>query len=180
VTAFTPSLEAFSYVTQKAEGGESWLVGRRMKPFGMDALGAGKMPYDMLLVRVQRFAVGVYSKNPDLDAATFERRLGEHMFGASSPAAKDLLEMQRIWTFESDWYYATPLLDPEFFEQRARRLKWPKEKLADYTRNLETLKRIVEAYASSQIGAEKEMANLARRVVERWGGRTPSNLATQP
>ncbi len=175
---FIPSLEAFSYVTQHTEGGEAWLVGKRMKPFGLDALAEGKMPYDALLVRVQRFAVREFSQNPDLDLGEFERRLGKHIFGASAAteAAKDLLELQRIWNFERDWYWASPLLDPEFFAQRARRLKWPKEKLSEYDRNLEQLKTFAEKYKNSENAAEKEMARLSQIIVERWGKNTPRNF----
>ena len=56
----------------------------------------------------------------------------DDFFGAdSSPAAvADLLELQRIWAFESDWYWATPLLEPDFFAAHAKRLNWSPEKLA--------------------------------------------------
>jgi hypothetical protein len=172
---FVPSLEAFSYIAQHTEVGESWLLGKRMKPFGLDALGEGKMPYRNLLVRVQRLAFREFSKEPALTIEEFEQRLGTEIFGAEKKeSVKDLLELQRIWNFERDWYWASPLLEPEFFEQRAHRLEWPKEKLVEYNRNLETLKGIAKRYGDAANSAEKEMSRLAESVVERWRDRKPS------
>jgi hypothetical protein len=174
---FVPSLEAFSYVTQHTEGGEPWLVGKRMKPFGLDALSEGKMPFKNLLVRVQRLAFREFSKDPGLAIEEFERRLGAEIFkGEKTESVKDLLELQRIWNFERDWYWASPILDPEFFEQRARRLKWPQEKLRDYDRNLETLKGIAKRYENATNPAEKEMSRLAGEAAGRWQEKKPSGI----
>jgi hypothetical protein len=174
---FVPSLEAFSYVAQHTEGQEPWVVGKRMKPFGLDALGEGKMPFKNLLVRVQRLAFREFSKEPSLAKEEFERRLGIEVFGGEkTDSVKDLLELQRIWNFERDWYWASPLLEPEFFEQRARRLKWPMEKLREYDRNLETLKGIAKRYEGATNSAEKELSRLAGLVVERWQDRKPSGI----
>jgi hypothetical protein len=174
---FLPSLEAFSYVTQHTEGGEAWLIGKRMKPFGFDALTEDKMPYNTLPARVQRYAVREFSKNPDLAFPEFEHNLSQNIFNSAAPdSTKDLLELQRIWNFERDWYWPSPLLDPDFFQQRARRLKWPESKLSEYDKNLERLKLIAKRYATSQNAAEKEMANLAQTVIDRWGEKTPNTL----
>jgi hypothetical protein len=88
VTGFIPSLEAFSYVATASEAGESWVVGKRHRPYGFDAANEGRMPYDTLPVRVQRFAFKTFSQDPELDVAVFEDRLGSHFFGTdASPAA---------------------------------------------------------------------------------------------
>ena len=174
---FVPSLEAFSYVVQHPEGGEPWLVGKQRRPFGLDPRGDGKMPFKNLLVRVQRLAFREFSKEPGLSIEAFDRRLGIELFGAEkADSLKDLLELQRIWNFERDWYSASPLLEPELFEQRARRLKWPKEKLGDYDRNLETLKGISKRYETATNSAEMEMSSLAALIVERWKDRKPSGI----
>jgi hypothetical protein len=52
-------------------------------------------------------------------------------------------------------------------------LNWPKEKLAEYRKNLERLKEIASRYAKSTAPAEREMARIAGDVVRRWGERTP-------
>ena len=137
VTGFVPSLEAFSYIPDRSEAGEPWVVDKRHRPFGFDPTTDGKMPCNMLPVRVQRFAYRTYSHTPELEFAEFERQLGEHFFGArpSHAATADLLELQRIWSEGSDWYWASPLLDPAFFAAHAARLQWSNEKIAAYDRN---------------------------------------------
>ena len=173
VSGFAPSMEAFSYVAQGPDGGEPWLIGKRMKPFGLDALGEGRMPYRFLIPRVQRFAVSEFSRDPDLPFGEFKRRLGEHVFGKSAKQeeVEDLLELQRIWTHGSDWYWASPLLDPEFFAYRAKRLKWGPEQLVEYENHLLALKRM----AGLETGAP-EIRRIAVEVVERWGTNTPASI----
>lgn len=176
VNGFLPSLEAFSYVPTRPEGGEEYVVGKRMRPFGLDASGAGKMPFGGLIPRVQRFAVREFSRNPDLEFSVFEKRLGNYIFGLedAGEATRDLLELQRIWTFESDWYWPSPLLDPELFRRRASRANWPKEKLSQYDRNLVQLRKIADRHADSKNAGEQEMGRLAAEVVRRWGDTMPS------
>lgn len=178
VNGFLPSLEAFSYVATRSEGGESYVAGKRMRPFGADAEGEGKMPYAGLIPRVQRFAMLEFSQNPDLDFSIFQQRLGEHVFGAkpNPEAIRDLLELQRIWTFESDWYWASPLLNPEFFRKRSTRLNWPKEKLDLYDRHLVRLREIAERYAGSDNAGEREMGRMSETIVKRWGAEMPSRM----
>jgi hypothetical protein len=104
VNAYLPSFEAFSYVATRPEGGEPWFVGKRRRPLGLDPEGAGRMPYDQLLARVQRFTMREFSRQPDLPIATLEQRLGAAFFSgenplhpdAIAPAVADLLELQRI------------------------------------------------------------------------------------
>jgi hypothetical protein len=175
VSGFVPSMEAFSYVTQHAEGGEPGQVGIRRKAFARDTLAEGRMPYRALLARVQRFAFREFSHDPGLDYAQFQQHLGTNIFGdgASPQATTDLLEVQRIFSFESDWYWPSPLLDPQFFFARAKRLNWDSQKRGEYRKNLEALRVIMRKYHSSANVQEREMGRLAEEVVARWGERTP-------
>jgi hypothetical protein len=177
---FIPSLEAFSYVPEAPEAGEPWVVGKRHKPFGFDPLGDGRMPYNLLPVRVQRFAYRAFSQDPDLDFAKFEQQLGGHFFGpqASRAEINDLLELQRIWMYEADWYWASPLLDPDFFVAHARRLNWSPERLAVYDRNLATLREMVERYRDATSPTAREIHRLSAMIVDRWDakGLTPTEV----
>jgi hypothetical protein len=170
VAGFIPSLEAFSYVPDRPEAGEPWVVGKRHSPFGFDPLAEGKMPYNALPVRVQRFAYRSFSEDPDMEFAEFKRRLGEHFFGpaSSSAAIDDLLELQRIWSYESDWYWASPLLDPDFYVAHARRLGWRADKLASYEKNLNSLRAIAERNVGATNPTAREMKRLAEMIVQRW------------
>jgi hypothetical protein len=180
VAGFVPSLEAFSYIPDRPEAGEPWVVGKRHRPFGFDPTAEGKMPYNTLPVRVQRFAYRTFSHAPELELADFERQLGEHFFGttSSATATADLLTLQRIWSCDSGWYWASPLLDPEFFAAHARRLKWSADKLATHEKDLTSLREIAARYAEAANPNAREMARLAKTVVDRWDDKqtTPSKL----
>ena len=175
VSGFVPSMEAFSYVTQHPEGGEPGQVGLRRKAFARDTTADGRMPYGSLLARTQRFAFREFSHDPGLNFAQFQQRLGNSIFGAaaSPQVTADLLELQRIFAFESDWYWPSPLLDPEFFFARSERLGWDARKRAEYRQNLDQLKTIARNHHSATNSSEREMGRLAEEVVTRWGGRTP-------
>ena len=135
------------------------------------------MPYGGLIPRVQRFAVREFSQDPALPFPEFEQRLAGHIFGRREAGAqvRDLLELQRIWNFESDWYCPSPLLDPVFFQTLASSLRWTPEKLAQYDRNLQQLREIAERNQSSENAAAKEMGGLAGEVANRWGKTSPSS-----
>jgi hypothetical protein len=175
VSGFVPSMEAFSYVTQHTEGGEPSEVGKRRKAFAMDTLGEGRMPYRAMLAHMQRFAFREFSHDPDLEFGEFERRLAKEVFRDDKKIVetRDLLELQRIFTFESDWYWPSPLVDPEFFKLRSEHLQWPAQKFAAYRNNLDRLREIANRYGSSTNLGEQEMARLAGDVVKRWGSRLP-------
>ena len=132
-------------------------------------------PDDSLLARIQRFAVREFGRDPALPFDEFQQRLGKHFFGenATAEATEDLLELQRIFTFESTWYWSSPLLDPPFFVDRAKRLDWPKSKLEEYARNLDRLRAIARKYQNARYPTEQELAKLAQHVVDAWGERSP-------
>ncbi|MES2708097.1 MAG: hypothetical protein V4726_16005 [Verrucomicrobiota bacterium] len=170
VNGYLPSLEAFSYPVTRAEGGEPFFIGRRRQPLGLDPEKEGRMPYNSLLCRVQRLAVREFSREPGLPFGKFKQILSDTFFpGQSAPqAVADLLELQRIFNFEADWYWSSPLLDPAFFKARSQRLNWPAEKLAAYQRNLDRLKEIAARYQNSSGTTERGMFRLSDGVVKRW------------
>ncbi|RYD36685.1 MAG: hypothetical protein EOP86_05350 [Verrucomicrobiaceae bacterium] len=173
VKGYLPSLEAFSYQVTKSEGGEPYFIGRRRLPLGQDPEKEGRNPWNSLPCRVQRLAVRAFSRQPDLSMEQFGQQVAKAFFPETSPASlpqavADLLELQRIWTFEAEWYWSSPLLDPDFFKSRARRLAWPADKLAAYQRNLDTLRQIVGRWQASPGGTERGMFQLADSVVQRW------------
>lgn len=178
VSGYLPSLEAFSYPVSRAEGGEPFFIGQRRRPFGLDPAKEGLMPYDALLVRVQRLAVREFGRDPALSPADFGQILGKTFFSDAATPQKiaDLLELQRVWTFEADWYWSSPLLDPAFFKARSRRLNWPPEKLAAYQRNLDSLRAIAARCAPETDAVSREMFRLASEILQRWGSDTPSGL----
>jgi hypothetical protein len=178
VSGYVPSFEAFSYIPTEPEGGEPWIVGKRMRPFGLDPLHEGKMPYDDLFPRVQRFAFREFSQEPRLSFDRFKTLLGEQFFGrtSSTNAVNDLLELQRISNFDRDWYWPSPLLDPDFFAHRAVRMHWSGNKLGEHAKNLERLGEIRIRYEAPDGEAKREMERYAKKILDRWNGRTPLSL----
>lgn len=172
MTGFIPSLEAFSYVPYKPDGGEPFIVGKRRRPFGFDALGAGKMPYRSLPARIQRFAVRAFSSEPDLPFSSFKEKLRRHLFGdnGSPEAVEDVLGLQAIWVYESDWSWQSPLLEPDLLAERSRRLRWSSEKLAAYRQRLQRLREIADRHRDASHPVERELHTLAQDVVNRWRG----------
>jgi hypothetical protein len=180
VHGYVPSFEAFSYVTTRQEGGEPYFVGKRRRPLGLDPERDGKMPYDDLLPRVQRFAVRQFAKEPNLSMTTFQQQLADFFFPNekdSVRSALDLLDLQRIWNFEADWYWSSPLLDPAFFRERAQRLHWPAAKLAIYQRHLDRLREIALRSGESANPVKKEMARLTGAIVKAWVNDSPLRAA---
>jgi hypothetical protein len=114
-TGYVPSLEAFSYVTTEAEEGQPYLIGRRQKPFGFGWLDDGEMPFNELLVRVNRIAYREFSRNPDLSDREFRASLEEVFLGQEAPpgAVDDALALQSILMAQRTWSQAAPLVDPE-------------------------------------------------------------------
>jgi hypothetical protein len=182
VAGFIPSLETFSYQAIGPDGGEPWLIGKRMRPFGLDPMGEGRMPYRMLALRLQRFAFREFSRDPDLPFDQFKRRLGENFYGAEATPQRldDLFEFHRLWMHGGSWYWQSPLLDPEFFRAHARRLNWPETKLKEYDRNLERFKELSRRYAPSDHQVDKEMARWTTMIVQRWGNITPGRYSELP
>jgi hypothetical protein len=176
VNGYLPSFEAFSYVATRAEGGEPYFVGRRRRPLGLDPENEGKMPYDQLLPKVQRFAVREFGRQPDLSTAAFQQRLADFFFPNENDSAQtvvDLLELQSIWNFDSDWYWSSPLLNPAFFRERAKRLHWPAAKLQIYEQHLDRLREMTRRYARSSNSTKAEMARVSGDIVKAWGDDSP-------
>lgn len=175
VSGYLPSLEAFSYRVTRPESGEAFFNGMRRRPFGLDPESEGRMPYAAPHVLTQRLAAREFARNPDLSLESFKQFLSKEVFrqNATPRAAEDLLEFQRIWNHEAEWYWSSPLLEPAFFRHRAKRFNWSPEKLAAYRQNLDRLREIAANGASSGDPLERETARLARMIVERWGAEQP-------
>lgn len=176
VTGYLPSFETFSYVPARPENGEPWLAGRRMRPFGLDPDGAGRMPYDSLLPWLQRQAFRAFTRNPDLSLTEFQGRLAAAFPAAGPQAVQDLLGFRRIWNRDATWYWRSPLLDPEFFEARAARAGWTDDALRQFDRDLRMLREIADRHRESPDPRARDLGREADTVVRRWGDRLPSRV----
>ncbi len=170
MTGYLPSLEAYTFRAERAEGGEAWLVGTRLKPFGFDWLPDGQMPFNELLVRVNRVAYREFTRNPDLSDAEFKQLLSNELLGSDAPAraVEDLLFLQESWFLDRTWFSASPLVTPKPLKERVAKEAVPAAKLADYRRRLDTIRQIDKRYQSATSPGLRELHRIAEWVVKEW------------
>ena len=175
ITGFVPSLEAYSFLMEHPEGGELHLVGTRLKPFGFSWLRDGEMPFNELLVRVNRTAYREFSRNPAMTDADFKAVLRAEFFGTSgkAQAADDLLFLQETWFLDRSWWSASPILSPSFLKKRAAQEKWTAQRLAGYRDRLQRVRRIVGSYRDAASAAEREMSRIAQLMTQIWDAAEP-------
>jgi hypothetical protein len=178
ITGYVPSLEGFSFRVEHPEGGEPHLLGTRLKPFGFEWLRDGQMPFNELLVRVNRIACREFSQNPDLTDAEFKSTLGRQVFGAGAKTqwVEDLLFLQEAWFADRSWWSASPLLTPDFLKTRATKENWTAERLSAYRSRLERIRMIEKQYRQASGGAEREMHRIAETIVKKWNEASDSIL----
>jgi hypothetical protein len=136
------------------------------------------MPYRALLRASSDSPSGRFSHEPELDLAEFERRLGQHIFGADSAAEKSAIcsNSTAFGTTRATGTGNRLCSTRNSSASRMQRLKWPPEKLAQYDQHLDRLKEIASRYSAATNDGEREMARLAQMVVKRWGKETPTSL----
>ena len=102
-----------------SSGGEQFLIGSRLKPFGFEWLPHGKEPYEEILTRVNRIAYRAFTQNPELPFDDFKQLLGKAMFGdsAAPQTAEDLLFLQESFFMNRSWFSASPLVSPSRAER---------------------------------------------------------------
>jgi hypothetical protein len=184
MTGYMPSLEPFSYVMPRVEFGAGG-PGKRIKPLGFDWLADGKMPLRELPAQLQRCAYREYSTHPQLTDEEFRKGVAREFFsglGAGITAQEierltdDLFFLQSCVNFQREWSWASPLVDPALYEQKARNPMWRKDNQPAYRQRLERLKTIAaidQSWKGTSNGTISEMAKIARFIVERWAGREP-------
>jgi len=154
VNGWVPALEAFTYLAEHAEGGEAHLKGKRLKPFGFEWLPDGAMPFNELLVRVNRIAYREFSRNPELSEADFKKVLAKELLNDPN-AVDDLLFLQESWVLDRSWFSASPLTRPQTLteEQKQR-----------YRERVERLREIERRYRNT----EPKLHQIAECIVKKW------------
>lgn len=177
VTGFMPSLEAYSYVARHVEGGEPSMVGKRQRPFGLDALGSGRSPYTNILAHLQRAVVRDYSLEPELNYYKWQENIAAEFFGKASAtnAMHDLLDLQSDLVFHSEWTVPSPLLDRDVYKNRVVDKSVPKDTIAEYFRRFFEMQRIATEYENSANPGKQQMGQTAREFLNHIGWRTPNS-----
>jgi hypothetical protein len=168
-----PSFEGFSFRAEHPEGGDQFLIGKRLKPFGFDWLADGRNPYNELPIRVNRIAYREFTHDPDLDYAEFERRLGAELFGSASDATKidDALFLQESLFADRSWFSASPMISPLLLNAKLEMGVLSLDQLAMYRDRLERVEQIAERYHGVMDPASREMYQIAGWVAQSWVGK---------
>ncbi|HZT30844.1 MAG TPA: hypothetical protein VFA33_13220 [Bryobacteraceae bacterium] len=174
LSGYVPSFEGFTFQVAHPEGGERYLIGTRLKPFGFAWLADGRNPYEELPVRVNRIAYREFTSDPDLDFTEFERRLGKEIFGASANAARtdDLLFLQESFFLDRSWFSASPLASPEILKGRLEMGSLSLAQLSDYRSRLERIEQIARLYRSAADPGSRELGRIAGWITGNWRDKT--------
>ena len=168
MTGFVPTLEGFSFRVEHPEGGEIFLLGKRLKPFGFDWLADGAQPFDELPVRVNRIAYREFTGKPDLDFGEFKRRLAADVFGsADSAAADDLLFLQEAFFADRSWFSASPMVSAALFRGKLAQGAISRDQVQAYHQRLARMKEVAARYRGKP-GAEGQLGRVAAWIMGNW------------
>jgi hypothetical protein len=172
-TGYVPSIESFSYVVGEPEEGQTYLIGRRQKPFGFGWLSDGQMPYDELPIRINRVAYREFSRNPDLAMERFVSILGEELFGAQagSRAVEDALFLNQVLVAERTWSQAAPLAGPMRVAAMKEAGTLTEEQRKQLAAHLQRVQRIAVDY-QDRGDAFGAIARPAEWLAHRWASET--------
>ena len=154
----------------REEFGDSHLVGKRLKPFGLDWLPADAMPLRDVLVRVQRAGYREFVRNPNLKDEAFRRKLAAEFFGNEErlSAVDDLLFLQRTVFEGRAWTSASVIVQPDLFKIKAAREKWDSQRIKGYQKRLDAIRELENKYKGATGATEKEMHRITAFISERW------------
>lgn len=136
------------------------------------------MPYNELLVRINRIAYRDYARIPDLSDEAFRATVGKELFGenASAEAVDGTLALQEAFATDRTWMQAAPIASPERVRAiRASGQLTPKKRAA-YLNQLEKIRRIEERYRDKGAPFAK-MHRIAKWVTDLWSGQNAALLS---
>jgi hypothetical protein len=178
VSGYVPSLEAFSCVPTHAEEGQSYLIGKRLVPFGFGWLAQGSMPYDELPIRVNRIAYREFTHDPDLPFEEFKRRLGRDVFGpdATAQGVDDVLALQKVFSRDRTWTQASPVVDPKRVRAMQERGELTPARRTELRAALGQVREIEKRHADATDPGARELCRIARWVLGQWEGPDAAQL----
>src|SRR5437867_3032191 len=154
INGFVPSLEAFTFIPRPGEGGATQTDSGPLKPFGFEWLPDGAMPFNELLVRVNRIAYREFSRNPDLREADFKNIVARELLDHAD-ALDDLVFLQDSWFFERTWYWASPITRPGNIT---------KEQREKYRPRVERIREIERRWRDR----EPQLHRVAKFITDKW------------
>ena len=170
ISGYVPSLEGFSFEVKQPEGGEQFLIGKRLKPFGFDWLADGQNPYNELPIRVNRIAYREFTQTPELSYSDFKMRLGSEIFGATTNPARtdDLLFLQQSFFAGRSWFSASPVVSPALFTGKLEMGALSLHQVADYKDRLQRIRQIATRYSSAPDRASADLGKIAAWISKNW------------
>jgi hypothetical protein len=171
--SYFPSLEGYAYrATRREYDGEAFIVGRQLKPCGLEWLADGQHHYRDPLIRLNRLAYREFTRNPDLDDSTFKQIARKELFGAAAKpeAVEDLFYLVNtvLADRQSSFFFASPIVIPPRLEAKAKAENWPPSRIAEYQAKVALLRQLASRYATSTDPTECEMRRIAAFIVQQW------------
>ena len=169
-TGFVPSFEPWNYVLQGPDGGDQFLVGHRLSPFGFGWLEAGASPVKELLMRVNRLAYREFSRNPALEFEEYRKSLSEQLFAgrASTSLLDDLLFLEESFFLDRTWISVSAIASPQYVKGMLDLGRIAPARLKDYRARRQRLAQMAARYADASDVSTKEIGQIAAWIVGQW------------
>jgi hypothetical protein len=169
-SGFTPSFEPWTYVLQGPDGGDQFMVGQRLAPFGFGWLAAGASPVHELMIRVARMAYREFSRDPSLALAAFHRALMSELFRESDSASllDDLLFVQESFFLDRTWVSVCAIASPSYVQGLLELGRLSPATLEDYRRRRSRLAVIADRYRAATDPGVCALRSTAQWIVDQW------------
>lgn len=170
IDSYFPPFEFFTFRAERTEMREPAVIGRELRPFGLDHLSRYENPYDDPLVAVNRIAVRAFGADPSLDLDEFGVLLGREVLGPKATPADvdDLLALHRLYFRSKTYFSAGPAASPATLEdQLARGLLGPAD-LEWIATELAALPSLRDRLAASSSPVANTLAIRGDEVLTAW------------
>lgn len=165
ISGFVTSHEAFTYVMNHIEWGESRLLNKRLKPFGFDWIADGTNPYEDPVVRINRIAFRIFSQNPAAAMSEFENQLSQEF---ACDAVQELLMVHRCCYEQRSWSSASPVYRPEIFREALEYGRLSRADLEKMSVSLKLLAEAVRKLSRSKGTSAKHFADVGSSILKAW------------
>lgn len=173
ISCYFPPFEFFTFTPDRVEMRDTTVVGRDLRPFGLEHLSRYENPYDDPLVAVNRLAARAFGQDPSLELDAFGEVLRADLLGPGATEADvpDLLALQALYFRSKTYFSAGPGADPRALDDQLVRGLLGPDDLAWIAAELSALPARRDRLAASGSAVANGLAARAADVLSRWDDR---------